>query len=222
MGKRLALVHTGSFLAPVFTNMCKNLMPEVDIFNIVDESLIQNTIAANELTPATSKRVAGHIQSAEEAGADVILVTCSSIGPAVEAARPFIGVPVLRIDEPMAEEAVRMGNRIGAIATLPTTLGPTTDLVRARAAAQGKTIDIVQHLCEGAFQAVASGDTETHDRIVSQGLKTLMQNVDVVVLAQASMARVVEALPESEKTVPILASPQSGVEAAQKTLEALP
>ena len=64
----------------------------VAVFNIVDESLIQNTIAANELTPATARRVAGHIQSAEEAGADVILVTCSSIGPAVEAARPFVNV----------------------------------------------------------------------------------------------------------------------------------
>src|SRR3954468_11277539 len=164
MPRTLALIHTGTFLAPVFTKLCKELMPDVKVFNIVDESLINNTIAANHLTAATSRRVAHYLESAEEAGADAILVTCSSIGPAVEAARPFVNVPVLRVDQPMADTAVSTGRRIGVIATLSTTLAPTAQLIRARAAAQGREIEIVEHLCAGAFQAVADGDTETHDR----------------------------------------------------------
>lgn len=219
--KRLALIHTGSFLAPIFTQMVQASMPDVDVFNIVDESLIKNTVAANELTPLTSRRLAGYIESAEDAGADVIMVTCSSVGPAVEAARPFVKVPVLRVDEPMADQAVHMANKIGVIATLPTTLEPTRALVQARADAQGKTIEIVTHLCQGAFEAVAAGDTDTHDRIVAQGLKELMDRVEVIVLAQASMARVVDTLSEEEKKVPILSSPQLGVEAAKKTIESL-
>lgn len=219
--KRLALIHTGSFLAPIFTQMVQESMPDVEVFNIVDESLIKNTITANELTPLTSRRLAGYIESAEDAGADVIMVTCSSVGPAVEAARPFVKVPVLRVDEPMADQAVRMASKIGVIATLPTTLEPTRALVQARADAQGKAIEITTHLCQGAFEAVAAGDTETHDRIVAQGLKELMDRVDVIVLAQASMARVVDTLSEEEKKVPILSSPQLGVEAAKKTIEAL-
>ncbi len=221
MAKRLALIHTGSFLAPIFTKMVQAAMPDVEVFNIVDESLIQNTIAANQLTPLTSRRLASYIESAEEAGADVIMVTCSSVGPAVEAARPFVSVPVLRVDEPMADQAVRMASKIGVIATLPTTLEPTRALVQARADAQGKPIEITTHLCQGAFQAVAAGDTETHDRIVREGLKALMDQVDVIVLAQASMARVVDTLGEDEKKVPILSSPQLGVEAAKKTIESL-
>ena len=221
MPKKLALIHTAGFLAPVFTKMCQETMPEVNVFNIVDESLIQNTIAANALTPTTSRRLAGYIQSAEEAGADAIMVTCSSVGPAVEAARPFVDIPVLRVDQPMADKAVSIGQTIGVIATLPTTLTPTSDLIRARAEAQGKSIDLVEHLCEGAFEAVLSGDTETHDRLVTAGLKALMDKADVIVLAQASMARVVDALPEAEKTTPILSSPQLGVEAARKMMAEL-
>ena len=214
MAKRLALIHTASFLAPLFTDLCKKAGEDVEVFNIVDESLIGNTIAENRLTPGTSKRVATYIQSAEEAGADAILVTCSSIGPAVEAARPFVNVPVLRIDQPMADQAVQTGQKIGVIATLSTTLKPTTALVEARAKAQDKAIEIVPTLCEGAFQAVISGDTETHDRIVGEGLRNLIPQVDIIVLAQASMARVVDTLSESEKTIPILSSPQSGISAA--------
>jgi Asp/Glu/hydantoin racemase len=221
MANKLALIHTASFLSNVFGDLCTDIMPDVKTFNIVDESLIGNTIDAGHLTPVTSKRVAQYIQSAEEAGADVILVTCSSIGPAVEAARPFVNVPVLRIDEPMADLAVQTGNRIGVIATLSTTLEPTIALVESRAKKQNKNPEIIPHLCDGAFQAVISDDTDTHDRIVSQGLRELMAKFDVVVLAQASMARVVDTLTNEEKTVPILSSPRSGIEAAKHVIEGL-
>lgn len=221
MTKRLALIHTGAFLAPMFTELCREAMPDVSVFNIADDSLIQNTIAANELTPGTARRLAAYIQSAEDAGADVVMVTCSSVGPAVEAARPFVKIPVLRVDEPMADEAVRMARRIGVIATLPTTLEPTRALVEARAAAQGREVEIITHLCKGAFEAVSTGDASTHDRIVREGLLALMDQVEVIVLAQASMARVVDTLPEEEKKVPILSSPRLGVAAAKKTIEGL-
>ena len=221
MTKRLALIHTGNFLVPMFSEICREMMPDVDLFNIADDSLIQNTIEANELTPLTARRLAGYIQSAEDAGADVVLVTCSSVGPAVEAARPFVNIPVLRIDEPMADEAVRMARKIGVIATLPTTLEPTRALVESRAAAQGREVEIVTHLCTGAFEAVSSGDSETHDRIVREGLVVLMDKVEVIVLAQASMARVVDTLSEEEKKVPVLSSPRLGLAAAKKTIEAL-
>jgi Asp/Glu/hydantoin racemase len=165
--------------------------------------------------------VAQYIQSAEEAGADMVLVTCSSIGLAVEAARPFVSIPVRRIDEPMADQAVQIGNRIGVIATLSTTLEPTIALVQARATAQNKSPEIISHLCDGAFQAVIGGDTDTHDRIVAAGLRQLIPQVDVVVLAQASMARVVDILSDNEKTVPILSSPRSGIEAVKEAIAKL-
>ncbi|MEZ4736148.1 MAG: aspartate/glutamate racemase family protein [Caldilineaceae bacterium] len=221
MTKKLALIHTATINASTITQLCKETMPDVEVFNIVDESLLKNTIAAQKLTPTTYRRLATYLESAEAAGADAILVTCSSIGPAVDAARPLVNIPVLRIDQAMAEEAVRMGTRIGVIATLSTTLEPTVAIVQASAAAQGKDIAISTHLCTGAFEAVTSGDPATHDRLVTAGLKALMDKVDVIVLAQATMARVVDTLSPEEKRVPILSSPRLGVAAARKMMNAL-
>ena len=205
--KNLALVHTSATMVPVFQKLCAEYLPGIPVFHLADDSLIQDVIARNRLTPQNARRVANHIASAEDAGADIIMVTCSSIGAAVEASVPFSSVPVLRVDQPMADAAVNSGTRIGVIATLPTTLEPTSDLVRRRALAIGKTIELEPKLCEGAFEALMSGDGEKHDTIVAAALRKLSVKVDVILLAQASMARVVDTLKPEEKSVPIFASP---------------
>lgn len=210
--KKLGLVHTSATLVPVFAQLCREKLPGVETFNLVDDSLVRGIIAAGHLTPAIKRRVAGYLESAELAGADYILVTCSSIGAAVEAGAQLAGVPVLRVDQPMADRAVATGRKIGVVATLQTTLEPTADLIVRRAALAGRPIELQSKLCEGAFDALMAGDAATHDAKVAAVLKALSQQVEVIVLAQASMARVVETLSPADRRVPILASPGLAVD----------
>ena len=209
--KTLGLIHTSATLVPVFQQLCDEYLPGVKVFNIVDDSLIKDVIAKGKLTEQTAKRVVDYVSSAESAGADYILVTCSSIGRAVEAADWLSAVPVLRVDQPMADLAVRTGSRIGVVATLPTTLEPTSDLVRRRAKIAGKEIELTSKLCDGAFEALMSGNAALHDEMVAAALKDLSTKVDVILLAQASMARVVGTLTDEEKRVPIIASPPEAI-----------
>jgi Asp/Glu/hydantoin racemase len=210
-GKTLGLIHTSATLVPVFQQLCNQLLPGIQVFNIVDDSLIKDVIAKGELTAHTARRVVDYVGSAESAGADFILVTCSSIGAAVEAAAELTSVPVLRVDQPMADLAVQTGTKIGVIATLPTTLAPTSDLVKRRAAKAGKEVEVISRLCEGAFESLMSGDAARHDKMVAEALKELSSQVDVILLAQASMARVVDTLSEADKKVPIIASPPQAI-----------
>lgn len=210
--KTLALIHTSATLVPVFQQLTKARLPMVETFNIVDDSLVRQIGAKGGITEDIAARVAAYIGSAASGGADCILVTCSSIGPAVEAVAASVQVPVLRVDQPMADRAVQTGRRIGVIATLPTTLNPTADLVRRMAALAGKSVELTTRLCEGAFEALMAGDAERHDSLVASALRELSRQVDVIVLAQASMARVVDTLSESDRRVPILASPPLAVE----------
>ena len=204
----LAFVHTVLTLAPTFSQLAQELAPGTEVFHIADESLLTVTRRAGSLTPLTKRRVLGHVMSAVDAGADLVLVTCSSIGPAVDLVHGFVPVPVLRVDEPMADEAVRLGRSIGVLATLSSTLEPTAELVDRRGQAAGKPVRVVARLCDGAFDALAAGDRDLHDELVREGLRQLCGDVEVVVLAQASMARVAGALPDQERTVPVLASPR--------------
>ncbi|SHJ87621.1 aspartate/glutamate racemase family protein [Pseudozobellia thermophila] len=218
MKKRtLGFVHTSATLVPVFQQLTDKYLTNVDTFNIADDSVIKDVIKQGRLTPNTAARVVNHIKAAEAAGADVILATCSSIGSAIETAATLSNVPVIRVDRAMADEAVRMGNKIGVIATLPTTLAPTSDLVKRRAEAMGKEVTLVSRLCEGAFEALMGGNPGKHDEMVASALKALIREVDVIVLAQASMARVVDGLKPEEKTVPILASPEIAMKKLAET-----
>jgi Asp/Glu/hydantoin racemase len=217
MIKTLALIHTSPVLVPTFTQLAAEVLPGVNIFHMVDESLIKNTMAAGRLTKPTARRVLSLIESAQQAGAEAAMVTCSSIGQAVSLSRPFIDIPVFRIDEAMAEEAVAKGPRIGVAATVQTTLDPTIELLQATARRGGKSIETIPCLCEGAFEAVISGQTDLHDRLVTEALQKLRSSVDVVVLAQASMVRVLASIPADG--TPILTSPRLAMERARRQFE---
>jgi Asp/Glu/hydantoin racemase len=139
----------------------------------------------------------------------------------VDEAKASVKVPFIRVDEAMADEAVANGKRIGVLATLFTTLKPTADLIAQRAAIAGKQVEVETVLCQGAFEALGAGKTDVHDRVVKENLKGLMERVDVVVLAQASMARVVDQLSAAERKAPILSSPRFGVLRLKGVLESL-
>lgn len=215
----LGLVHTVRRVIPSLSTLATELVPEAEQLHYLDESTLQDAIRAGGLTPAIVRRVVGLVLLAAESS-DVVLVTCSSIGPAADLAAAMCPVPVLRLDRPMAEEAVARGARVGVIATLATTLGPTADLVAACAREAGREVTVRRLLVEGAFAAAGDGDQQRHDCLVREGLLALLappQPVEVVVLAQASMAAVAESLPSS-CTVPILSSPRSGLQRAAEVL----
>jgi len=221
VNQTLAFIHTGAMLVPTFADLAKRELPGVRVIHILDTSLIQNTIAAGRLEKKTIRRLIAQVENVVEAGADAVLVTCSSIGPAVEIARSLFDVPVLRIDDPMAERAVSSADRIGIIATVRTTLDPTLALFHRTAQRMGRTPHIIAHLCEGAFEAVQNGDTATHDRLVTEGLVALASQSDAIVLAQASMARVVAEAASAGKFPPIITGPSLALEQARTVLDSL-
>ncbi|MGV8989333.1 MAG: aspartate/glutamate racemase family protein [Cypionkella sp.] len=216
----LAMIHTVPGLIPAFDSLAKQHLPQWQSFNMLDESLLQTTIRQGSLSRLTMRRLTGMVFSAADAGAHAIVVTCSSLGPAVDAARALCPVPLFRIDEGMALAAIGHGPRIGVLATLATTLQPTTDLIRRMATLNCQDCTLIAEIAEGAFDMLRKGDTAGHDLAVAQRIHDLAQRVDVIVLAQASMARALSSLKEGLGTLPVLTSPELGMEHIAKILSA--
>jgi Asp/Glu/hydantoin racemase len=207
MIRRIGFLHTVVFLADMFRNLIQEHLPDIESFHIVDESILQELMRAGRLSPKLVRRIANQTVVAGEAGADLIVFTCSSTSPAVDTARALVDIPVLKIDDPLAEKAVQLGSRIGLVTTAATTLEPSRKLIEAWAARLEKKVQVQPLLETEAFKARMSGDIDRHDRIVKDAVLKLAAENEVVVLAQASMAHLAEQLKDAVE-VPILASPE--------------
>ena len=212
---KVVLIRTVEGNVKVFCDLLQEIAPGMPAEHVVDESLLGDTIAAGTLTDEVRQRFRERVETARRDGADIVMLTCSSVGPSADGLGDELGVTVLRVDEAMAERAVELGPRVGVAATLPTTLGPTADLIYRAASRLDRSVEVTTSLAEGAFQALRSGDGARHDELVVTALRKLAASVDVIVLAQASMARAVggaDTIEAGERSVPILTSPRLGVE----------
>lgn len=209
--KTVVVVHTGPVTVGPITTLAPELLPGVRIVNLVDDSLLKDAMAAGGVTPAVRRRLVQYFAIGQDMGADIILNACSSVGEAADAAANLLDIPVLKIDVAMAEQAVRRASRIGVAATVQTTLDPTVRLVESTAARLGKAVTVERQLCTGAFDALLAGDGAGHDEIVAAHLAELAGRVDLIVLAQVSMARAADGL-GSRIPVPVLSSPRLGLE----------
>jgi hypothetical protein len=217
------LLHTVPALAPTFDTLIADAVPGVQREHVVDAWLLETAIA-DGVTPEVQERVALHLQHLQESGADAVLVTCSSIGEAVEQAATALRIPVVRVDAAMAADAARLAAaasaaggtapRIAVLATNTATLGPTTRLIERETTAGGVPATVTATVVEGAAAARAAGDQAGHDRLIAEAVRSAAAPRDgqpaatVLVLAQASMAAAAQS---AGVDIPVLTSPSGGV-----------
>ena len=214
---KLAIIHTTPATVETLKALATEMVPGVQVVNFVDDSILPQLAANGGNVAEVAPRILQYARFAEDVGADAILEACSSVGEVVAEAQRRAGIPIVRIDEAMAEEAVKRGSHIGVAATMPTTLAPTTRLIQAKAAALGKEVTISQVLVADAFRKLTAGDQAGHDADLVAALSELAPKVEVVVLAQASMARVLPRLPEDLRDK-FLTSPRLGMERVKTAL----
>lgn len=204
------LLHTATIHAEPFDRLVAAAAPGAGRLHMVDPGLLATAIRTG-VTPELYAAVARHVEHLVASGATAVLVTCSSIGETVEAidTADTAGVPVLRVDEPMARAAAQAGGRIAVLGTLRSTLAPTTKLIRRYA----EDADITAEVVAGAADARAAGDTEGHDELIRKAIAAAQ--AEVVVLAQATMAAAA-----TGTGVRVLTSPETGVAALAEALQA--
>jgi aspartate/glutamate racemase len=219
MSKKIFGINTVRVVVDDVIRFVKELDPSITVHNIIDDSLIAEVIANNGVNHNVLRKLCAYFVMAEQSGADLILNVCSSVGEAADVAASMGRIPGVTIVERMAEEACQTGTRIGVVATLSTTMGPTVRLVQKSAAKMGKQVEITEAVCQGAFEKLAAGDRQAHNEIALKTIRDLTRQVDVVVCAQGSMHAL---LPELGPTpVPVLTSPPRGVKHAVELLNSL-
>lgn len=203
----LTLLHTSPIHVATFEALAAEAGKPVRLTHVVREDLLAPAIAEGALPEAVQSEAVALMRDLAASGP--VLCTCSTLGPAADAAREGAGFPVFRIDRPMAQAAVAAGRRIAVLATLPCTLPPSTALVVE--AGQGSGVVASPMLVEGAWEETAAGDGPRAADLIRAAALEAAGTHDVLVLAQASMAAALEG---TDLTVPVFTSPRSGFGAA--------
>ena len=209
--RRIGFLHTASAHVETFDLLTDELAPSLAREHVVRPDLL----ARARLAGAGDRQVRLGVGTAvaELGSSAVVLCTCSTIGSVAEACGRDRGVPVLRVDRPMAELAVRSGGKIALVAALASTLTPTRSLLEAVAREAGASVEIVDAPCLDAWALFAAGDDRGFQRRVAEHLEQLDPSFEAAVLAQASMA---PAARLATTGIRVLTSPRLGVEAASR------
>lgn len=216
---KAALVYTSTtpeLIELVEREVRANLGADAELISLQDPSILAEVRDAGYVTPTAAARLMGMYTAAVAEGADAILNLCSSVGEVADAfqnAAAYIGVPVVRVDEDMCREAVRKGVRIGVLATLPTTLEPTKGTIRRVARAMGRHVE----LTDGLVNAFGMDQAQFRQLLIGAA-KEICDQVDVIVLAQGSMAYVEKDI-EAACGKPTLSSPRFGAVALKNALK---
>lgn len=217
MTRTVGLIHAViPAMAPLRSAFAE--LPDLRVLNLLDEALLKDAERLGGVTPGLVRRMTGLVALHESSGAEAVLFSCNAYSPYVDQVRAQSNVPVLPIDEAMIDRALTTGRRIGVIATVAAGLEQQRKSIERAAAAAGQEIEIVPVLRTDAFGALNGGDEATHDRILLEELRALAPRVDVVVLAQASMAGLQPKVPP-DTPVPVLASPRLAVEKVKEILK---
>jgi hypothetical protein len=211
----LAFLHTAQPNVETFRLLVETIDPCIVATHAVLEGVLAGAVETGSVTERMRRETETAIGTLAADGATVIVCTCSTIGGVAEATT-IPGVRVMRIDRPMAEQAVERGRRILVAATLRSTLPPTMALIRQVAIEAHRQADTAELLCGDAWPHFERGDRVAYAQAIADAVARVARDTDIVVLAQASMAGAAEFL--RQRGIEALASPELGVRAAIETI----
>ena len=221
VGKTLGIIHAAVFTANTVAPYCKEIIPEVEIMHLGDDTIQRDNLAApvGTIPKVNFFKFATYCHFLEEAGVDLIMLGCSTFNQAAEHARPMINTTILNIDRPMMDLAVQQGKRVGLLGTLPSTMPSSERLLREAAADAGKEVEVVPVLCAEAFKILREGNPAKHNEILLEAIDSLSKQVDAIVMAQVSMSVLEKELTNTR--VPVYNSGRTGFTRAREMLLAM-
>lgn len=215
---RVGVVHTFLYSVEDLKAQFRAQLPEVEMINIIDDSLLEEALANGTITPGIIARMCDYYQNLQDLGCVCALNQCSSVGEASDVAGRLVSYPIFKIDRPMAKRACELGQRIAVIATACSTVEPSSRLVETEAAKMGKKVTVDRCFVEGAYDfLLKTGDKQRHNEMVVAKVEEAARDHDVVVLAQGSMYHLMPLL--KHIAVPVLTSLETGITQIREYLD---
>ena len=209
----IVLLHTSPVHIATFDGLRDRFAPDLEIRHMVREDLLERAVTQGGVTPAVEAATLAALSELATGDAQIIVCSCSTLGPVAESFDADAPIPVMRIDRPMADNAVMLGNHVAVCGAISTALASTMALLQSSARDMDRSnVTLIDHLFASAWKYFQQGDMDAYHREVARGLRGAALTADIIILAQASMHGAIAHCPEI--TIPIWSSPETGFRAA--------
>lgn len=216
MKRKIAVIDaTRVSLAPVDSTVAA-MYPELEVIHLMDEGMSMLAKEEGRISGANLSRMVSLINRAESLGVQGILLSCTIFSPYIELLRSFADIPIVAADVAMFEKAATDYSKIGVVITFQPTV-KSVSAVLEKCREKGMEFNAEIRVAEGAFSALAGGNEDEHNRLVSECARSLSETCDAVVLAQMSHMRVIPLL--SDLKVPVLTSPPVSLKVLMDKME---
>lgn len=205
--RKVGIIHTTVLTIAPLKQLIIDTIDNVEVYNILDDTILPDMIHSNDVN-LVKKRWIEYAATFEQKGFDVVLSACSTVGEFADLADEILNIKVLRIDEKMNNIACENYQNIAVLATLNSTLTPTINLINRLSKKNNKLVNVKGYLIDGAFAAATSGNKALHNSLILKQVMDIIDNYDVLVFAQASMANAISTDVDTSK---ILTSPALGI-----------
>ena len=201
--KTLGIIHASHITITAMKPYILQYVPEISVMHLCDDTIQRDNIKAGVgvIPKVNYSKFVQYAHNLEEADVDLILLACSTFNYAAELGRPMINTPIMQIDRPMMELAVKTGKKIGLLATLETTVPSSERLLQIAAKEAGKEIVTKTVLCSKAFEEYSKGNIKEHNEMLMNSIGKLSEEVDCIVMAQLSMSALAPYLKDTKVPV---------------------
>jgi Asp/Glu/hydantoin racemase len=213
---RIALIHALEESVRPAREAFAHHWPEAFAFDLLDTSLAIDRAEAGRLDDdmmARFRTLADYAATSGGKGGRTagILFTCSAFGPAIDAVKARVTIPVLRPNEAAFESALNMGDKLGLVVSFEPSRASLEEELRAMGKERRCDVTIRTEVAAGALEALKAGDGDRHDLLVADAAVRLAGHVDAIILGQFSLARAHDRVALGAG-IPVITTPRSAVE----------
>lgn len=203
----VALIHASEASMAPAAAAFGDEFPRAELWHLLDNRLVSDADRAGGLTPDLHARMSTLIQYAVDGGADAVQLSCSMYGPVAQDAAAHQPITVLASDQAMFDHVVKLRpKRVGVLASLVSAGADSAERLGGWLEAAGVESAIVTRVVEGAADAAGAGDLDTLTKLMADEAVELAASVDVIVLAQYSLAPALLGIAAAVR-LPVLSAP---------------
>lgn len=215
----VSVIHATPLSMPPVNQAFGEILPDVELRHVLDDSLLPAIERAGGLTGANRARLVRLVDHVLDDGeTDAVLLACSSYSPVVAQLRDR-HVPVLAPDESMFAKAVMEdASRIGVLVTVEAAIKPAVAKLEEKAAQQGRFVKVLPGCSPAAMSALQRGEEEAFDAALVEAAGELAERgAELLLLGQYSMTRARDAVLRATGLA-VLTGPHAAAEAIRDAL----